>query len=69
MKALAVSLMLVGALFMVAAIFISLQFYRQVPEKLVRRWNLMTGLMVFFLIGCLAFAFDDVDGFVFPRTY
>ncbi len=52
----AASLMILcGALFMSAAIFRSEKTRRNVPHEVQRRWRVMLVLMVFFLLGYLAF--------------
>src|SRR5574337_75613 len=44
-------LVLIGALFMAAAILLSQKMRGHVPPKLQRRWRIMVGFMLFFLAG------------------
>lgn len=49
-----VSLVLVGALFVAAAILLGLRMRGHVPPELHRRWRLMVAFMLFFLAGYIA---------------
>jgi GAF domain-containing protein len=66
---LAVLLVVAGSAFMVAAITTGRRAAADIPPELSRRWRLITGLMLFFLIGYLLFAAILVLRVPIPGTF
>jgi GAF domain-containing protein len=66
---LAVLLVVAGSAFMVAAITTGRRAAADIPPELSRRWRLITGLMLFFLIGYLLFAAIIVLRVPIPGTF
>ena len=63
---LAIILVALGASSLSAAIFITLNRYKNVPTDLQDRWLLLTGLMFFFFAAYLAFLYIQIKRIVFP---
>jgi GAF domain-containing protein len=66
---LAVLLVVAGSAFMVASIATGRRAAADIPPELARRWRLITGLMVFFLVGYLFLAAIIVLRVPIPETF
>jgi len=59
-------LVLLGTIFMLTSIVVSVKAFKGVPLLLRRRWRSMTGLIFFFLIGYIFFLFVQINQLPFP---